>query len=398
MEDLFGMGRRLHPAALGVAIAALLSGVPLASATAADALTLTTPYPAVAVAPGTKVSFDLTIETPTSERVDLAVKGTPTDWTASLYGGGFVVDGVLTTARKPATVRLDVSVPATATAATTTLRVVATVHRSPESLALARTATLPLDIRVTPQAAGEVSLTTDFPQLKGPSTATFTFNLTLHNDTSEDLPFTGTTTAPAGWTVTTQVSAESQAASAIVKAGATSPVTVTATAPQDVEAGVYPLSVDVTSGSRTAHADLAAEVTGTYSIKLTTPDGVLSTQASAGSNTDLSLVVENTGTAPIAGVTLAATAPKGWKVTFEPPSTDVAPGQSVTVIAHMTPSDDAIAGDYAVTFRATSDQANASTDIRVTIQTGLLGGLVGIGLIVLVIAGLGWVFLRYGRR
>jgi len=386
------MGRRRHrTAALGLAtIVALVLGLPVGTAAAADSLTLTTPYPAVAVAPGTKVSFDLTVQTTTSERVDLAVKDTPTDWTASLYGGGFVVDGVLTTANKPTTVRLDVSVPATATAATARINVVATASGA--------TTTLPLDIRVTPQAAGEVSLTTDFPQLKGPSTATFTFNLTLHNDTSEDLPFTGTATGPAGWTITTQVSSESQAASAIVKAGATSPVTVTATAPQGVAAGVNPISVDVTSGSRTAHADLSAEVTGTYSMKLTTPDGVLSTQATAGSNTDLSLVVENDGTADVTGVTLSATAPKGWKVTFDPATTDVAAGQTSTVIAHMVPSGDAIAGDYAVTFRAASAQANASADIRVTIQTGLLGGLLGIGLIVLVIAGLGFVFLRYGRR
>ena len=386
------MGRRRHrTAALGLAtIVALVLGLPVGTAAAADSLTLTTPYPAVAVAPGTKVSFDLTVQTTTSERVDLAVKDTPTDWTASLYGGGFVVDGVLTTANKPTTVRLDVSVPATATAATVRINVIATASGA--------TTTLPLDIRVTPQAAGEVSLTTDFPQLKGPSTATFTFNLTLHNDTSEDLPFTGTATGPAGWTITTQVSSESQAASAIVKAGATSPVTVTATAPQGVAAGVNPISVDVTSGSRTAHADLSAEVTGTYSMKLTTPDGVLSTQATAGSNTDLSLVVENDGTADVTGVTLSATAPKGWKVTFDPATTDVAAGQTSTVIAHMVPSGDAIAGDYVVTFRAASDQANASADIRVTIQTGLLGGLLGIGLIVLVIAGLGFVFLRYGRR
>jgi len=392
VEGHFGMGRRLHrmAAALGVTmLLALLVGMP-ASASAADALTLTTPYPAVAVAPGSKVSFDLTIQTPTSERVGLAVKNTPTGWTASLFGGGFVVDCVLTTADKPSTVRLDVSVPAEATASSVRLLVVATSGSA--------STTLPVDIRVTPAAAGDVTLTTDFPQLKGPSTASFKYSLTLHNDTSEDLTFTGTATGPDGWTVTTQVSTESQAASAIVKAGATTPVTVTATAPATVDAGVFPISVDVTSGARSAHADLSAEVTGTYSLKLTTPDGVLSTQATAGSNTDLSLVAQNSGTAPITGITFAATAPKGWKVTFEPATTDVAAGQSVTVIAHMTPSGDAIAGDYAVTFNATSTLANASTDIRVTIQTGLLGGVIGIALIVLVIAGLGWIFLRYGRR
>jgi len=385
------MGRRLHRSgALGLAtLVACMLALPV-GAIAADALTLTTPYPAVAVAPGTKVSFDLTIQSTASERVGLTVKSTPPGWTATLLGGGFTVDGVLTTAGKPSTVRLDVSVPAAATAQSIRLLVVAAASGA--------TTTLPLDIRVTPQAAGAVTLTTDFPQLKGPSTATFKFNLTLHNDTSEDLPFTGTATGPDGWTVTTQVSTESQAASAIVKAGATTPVTVTATAPLNVAAGVAPIAVDVTSGSHTAHADLAAEVTGTYTIKLTTPDAVLSTQATAGSNTDLSLVVVNSGTAPVTGVKLSSTAPKGWKVTFEPPTTDVAAGQQVTVIAHMTPSGDAIAGDYAVTFTASADQASSSADIRVTIQTGLLGGLVGIGLIVLVIAGLGWVFLRYGRR
>ena len=97
-------------------------------------------------------------------------------------------------------------------------------------------------------------------------------------------------------------------------------------------------------------------------------------------------------------MTLSATAPKGWKVTFDPATTDVAAGQTSTVIAHMVPSGDAIAGDYAVTFNANSSLANATTDIRVTIQTGLLGGVIGIALIVLVIAGLGWIFLRYGRR
>ena len=247
-------------------------------------------------------------------------------------------------------------------------------------------------------AAGSVSLTTDFPQLKGPSSSTFSFNLTLHNDTAEDLTFGGTATGPAGWTITTQVSSESQAASAIVKAGSTTPVTVKATPAVDVTAGPYPIAVDVTSGSRSAHADLSVEITGSYSLKLTTPDARLSASATAGSATDLTLVVQNTGTAPITGVKPSATAPQGWTVTFAPETVDVAANGEASVVAHMTPSADAIAGDYVVTFKAASDLANSSADIRVTIQTGLLGGAIGIGLIVLVLVGLGWVFLRYGRR
>ena len=373
-----------------IGLASILGSIVAAPIAAADDLSLTTPYPAVAVAPGTKVSFDLSVETTTPARVALALRGVPSDWTAALYGGGFVVDGVQTTGRAATTVRLDVTVPATAPARAQRIDV--------EAKTSASSVTLPIDVRVNPTAAGAVSLTTDFPELKGPSTSTFTFNLTLHNDTAEDLTFTGVATAPPGWDVTTQVSTETQAASAIVKAGSTTPVKVTATAPENVTAGSYPIAVDVTSGDRSAHMDLAVEITGSYKLTLSTPDGRLNAQASAGSTTDLSLVVTNTGTAPVEGVTLAATAPTGWEVTFDPEVVNVAPDQQAAVTAKLTPSGQAIAGDYVTTFRATADAASASADIRVTIETSLLWGAVGIGLIVLVLVGLGWIFRTYGRR
>lgn len=379
---------RLGAAGLVGLLMTLMVGASVAQA--AGSVSITTPYPAVAVAPGTKVSFDLSIETDTADRVDLKVERVPTGWTASLFGGGFVVDGVQSDGSKATTVRLDVTLPADAAAATQRIEVVATAGSATDRL--------PLDIRITPAAAGSVSLTTDFPQLKGDSSTAFSFNLTLHNDTAEDLTFGAAATGPSGWAVTAQVSSESQAASAIVKAGSTTPVTVKATAASDVTAGAYPIAVDVTSGSRTAHADLSVEVTGSYSIKLTTPDARLSASATAGSASDLTLVVQNTGTAPIAGVKPTATAPQGWTVKFDPESVDVAAQGEASVVAHMTPSSDAIAGDYVVTFKAASDLANSSADIRVTIQTGLLGGAIGLGLILLVLVGLGWVFLRYGRR
>ena len=46
------------------------------------------------------------------------------------------------------------------------------------------------------------------------------------------------------------------------------------------------------------------------------------------------------------------------------------------------PSNDAIAGDYVVTYRATTTDANGSVDIRMTIETSPLFGFVGLALIV----------------
>ena len=50
------------------------------------------------------------------------------------------------------------------------------------------------------------------------------------------------------------------------------------------------------------------------------------------------------------------------------------------------------------TFKATADTANASTDIRVTIETAALWGAIGIALIALVLIILWFTFRRFGRR
>src|SRR5258707_1016707 len=85
---------------------------------AADAVTLTTPYPGVAAAPGAKVTFDISVTTATPGRVDLSVRGAPAAWNASLRGGGFIVDSVTTQGTAAAKVTLDLQVPADATGGT----------------------------------------------------------------------------------------------------------------------------------------------------------------------------------------------------------------------------------------------------------------------------------------
>jgi uncharacterized membrane protein len=344
------------------------------------------------VAPGASVNFDISITTDAPGRVDLAVTGTPSDWTATLRGGGFTVDGVQTDGTStPTKVTLAVTVPATATEGASKI----TVRGTTASRA---TASLPVDIRVTPNAAGDVTLTTDIPTLKGASNATFPFTLTLTNSTPDDLPFSATATGPDGWTVTAQVGSQAQAASVIVKAGATSPVSVSVKPSATAAAGKYAIGVDVSSGTQTAHADLGVEITGSYALTLTTVDQRLNMSANAGSPSDLTLVVSNTGTADVDGVAMSATAPTGWTVKFDPATVTVPAGGSVNTVAHVTPSSDAIAGDYVATFKATAQTASADADVRVTIETSLIWGMIGVGLIVLVLIGLFWTFRRFGRR
>jgi uncharacterized membrane protein len=376
---------------LAASLLGLLSVAGVAPVGAAGAVTMTTPYPAIAVAPGSNPSFDISITTASAGRVDLTVGKVPDGWTAVLRGGGFTVDGVQSPGGSAETkVTLNVTVPADAAATTQRIDVRGTTSGG--------STTLSVDIRVTPNAAGSVTLTTDTPQVKGASDASFSFSLTLTNDTPEDLPFSVTATGPDGWTVTAQVGTTAQAASVIVKAGATSTVSVTAKAAADTAAGTYPIAVDATSGSQTAHADLAVEITGSYSLTLTTTDQRLNMTATAGSSSDLTLTVSNTGTADVAAAAMSASAPSGWKVTFDPATVDVPATKQVQVVAHVVPSSDAIAGDYVATFKATAPVATASADIRVTIETSLFWGAIGIGLIVIVLVGLWLTFRRFGRR
>jgi uncharacterized membrane protein len=374
------------PATLAIALGqGLVPGV-----LAASSLTLTTPYPAVVVGPGTKVSFDLSVKTSPAARVDLSVSGAPGGWTATLFGGGFVIDAVQTNGTDAATARLDVSVPSGATGSG---RIVV------KAIAGGQSVDLPLDIRVEAQAAGDVTLTPDAPSKIGSASSTFTFNLTLDNGTAQDLTFAATAQGPDGWTTDATLTGLTQAASAIVKAGSTAGITVTAKPPNNVAAGKYEVDASVTAGSKQVQTALEVDITGSYSLTMSTPTQVLSTSGSSGSATEQQLTITNGGTAPVTNVNVSGSGATNWTITFDQPTiASIAPGATTTVTAKITPSSDAIAGDYQLTFSASGDQANATESIRFTVQTSLQWALVGIVLIVAVAAGLWWVFRRFGRR
>ena len=373
-----------------IGLAAIVGASLAPAALAATTLELTTPYPAVTVSPGSKVSFDLSVMTSTAGRVDLSVAGAPAGWTAILHGGGFIVGAVQTDGKTATSVRLDVTVPDTATG---------TSHLTVTASGLGLTTTLGLDVKAEAQS-GDVTLTTDTPSKKGAANATFTFSLTLTNNTPQDQTFSVDAQGPDGWTVTAQLAGQAQVATAVVKAGDTSSVSVTANPPDGATAAKYPITVTATAGSKQVSQQLQIEITGSYSLAMSTPNQVLSNHGPAGQATTQQLTLKNSGTAPITNVAVTASAPTDWKVTFDQSTVpSIAANQTVTVTATITPSGDAIAGDYQITFSASDDQqSSASTDIRFTVETSLIWAIIGGGLIILVFVGLWWVFRRYGRR
>ena len=395
---------------LRAAAAALLLGLTLAPvALAQGPLELTTPYPAVTADPGTTAKFQIVILTDAPERVDLTVPTIPAGWSVRLRGGGATVSAVNTapqpvasgssTVQNEGVVSAEVTVPADATAGTNQVII---QGKTPAGV----TSTLTLDITTAAQAAGDVTMTSDFPNLKGSSTTSFKYNLTLTNSTNEQLTFSFDSTAPAGWAVAAIPQGETQATTATVDAGSTAAVSVSVNAPADATAGTYDVTVTANGGPAPVVTALTVEITGSYTLTLQTSDQRLNANATAGGTSTLNLLVTNTGSAPLTNVKLTSTPPTSWKVTFDQPTIASIPAGSgadaqVPVVVTIQPPANAVAGDYQLTIRATSadySSATGSVSVRTTVDTSPVGLLIGIGILIVVAVGLFFVFQRYGRR
>ncbi len=386
-----GRTRLAARAALLLAVLGLVAGPVAPLVAAATGLSVTTPFPSIVAEPGSTASFKVTLDSNQDGEVRLAAAGVPTGWTARFTGGALVIAGAYVTRDEPVDVNLNVDIPAGAASGTSTFRVEAT---GPQG-----TTVLQLTVRIEEKVGGDVTLTSDFPELRGPASSTFSFNLTLKNGTATESTFAIAATGPDGWTITAKPASQAQATSTVVAAGGTASITVTAAPPRDIDAGSSDINVTVTGSDRTATADLKVTVTGSYSVDVSTPNTVLSTTANAGATTDFPLTFTNTGTAPLTVVKPTASAPTGWKVEFDQESVPaIAPGESATVTARITPTSDAITGDYNVSMTATAAEASGSVTIRVKVDTPAFWWIAGLALIAAVFVGLWWVFRTYGRR
>lgn len=371
--------------------ALMILTVPNSSVAQQQAVSLRTPYPSVAVEAGQTASFELTVEAPAGERVDLAVTEVPDGWIATLRGGGFVIDGVTVDPDDPADVRLEVEVPPAA--AEGNYQVVVTAQGPSGSDELR------LDLRVAEAVAGGATLTAEFPSLRGPSDATYPFSLTLANETPEEITFSLQAEGPEAWQIDVRPSGQRQAATATVPPGETTTINVDVDPVDDTQAGTYPVLVRAVGGGQTAEAELEVEITGNFSMVLRTPDERLNATVRLGGSSQVALQIINDGTAPLVGVELSSTPPSGWDVTFDPPLVEqIPPGELADVTAIISPSGEAVAGDYAVNMRASVPEASDQVELRTTVETSPLWGFVGLLLIVAALIGLGWVFRRYGRR
>ncbi len=348
-------------------------------------------YPSQVIGLNEKPTFNLTLHAVDMAQTVLLSAEVPEGWQATFRGGGKVIQSVYLRAENEQSVSLRLEPPADVSAGTYTITVVAKGER--------QTVRFPLEVVVKEKAPARLSLKVDLPTLRGAPTTTFRFNLTLRNEGDEDLSVNLSADTMPGLGVSFK-SVGKEVTAVPLNANGTKSVTLEVRPLVDLPAGTYPITVLAQGGEASATLEVAVEITGQPNLTITTPDQRLSLDAYAGKETSFKFLVRNTGTAPAHDISLNASEPSGWKVRFDPDNIPELPvDNEVTVTAYVTPSDQAIAGDYMVTVRASAQNVRtASTDFRVTVRTSTLWGLVGIVLIAVAVLVVALAVMRFGRR
>lgn len=360
---------------------------------AANDVALFTPYTGIAVAPGESVNYTIDVinDSRKIQRVSLELTEQPEGWEASLTAGGWSIRQLSVRPGESTSFQLQTSVPLQVEKGTYRFTI-----RGTDSDGAVHT--MPISIEVTETGTFRTELEVEQPNMEGDAESTFQYEMTLHNRTAAEQLYALSTTAPRGWHVEFAVSGQ-KVTSVKVEPNSSQVIDVTVHPPTQVEAGTYAIPIRAQAGSSAAETTLEAVITGTFSLELSTPSGNLSGQLTAGSEKKMELVVTNTGSSELRGITLSAQTPLDWEVRFEPEAIDVlAAGETATVNAYIQSSPKALAGDYMVSVEATTPETTARADLRMSVKTSMLWGLVGVVIIALVAVGIWYLFRKYGRQ
>lgn len=367
----------------------------LQPAAAQSGIELSTVYPGINVTAGETVTIPLQIRNAGtgSQIVELKAISVPENWKVSFRGRGREVYQVLVKGSSWESADLKVEVPEQAKPGNYSLKVVAVNGKTVLD-------NLQINLTIAEISTKDDELEAQYSELKGPSDATFKFKLNLTNNGATEQTYSLGALAPAGWQVAFKPSYErQQVASISVKAGETQGLDVEVIPAVAAEAGEYTIPVQVVSSTSKATEELKVIISGSYELELTTPSGRLNAEVVAGDEQKVNLEVRNNGTAVLNNITFSSREPQNWAVSFDPETIDtLSPGESRQITATIKADSKAISGDYVVVLTASTRETRDQAELRVTVKTSTLWGIVGLLIVLAVIAGVYWAFRTYGRR
>lgn len=367
--------------------------IPFNSLAAPGDLTLFTPYTGLSVTPGESVTYNVDVINAGSsvQNVSFEVKDLPTEWSYSIKASGNSIRQLSIKPKAEEQMTLEINVPLQIEKGDYRFQLVANGNSDDSS-------SLPFLVTVSEEGTFKTAFTTDQPNMEGHADANFSYTTHLKNHTAEKQRYAIQAQAPEGWNV--QFKSEGNSVTSIeIEPNESKEIQVDVTPAENVTADTYPLPIIASSGGTSAELELEAVITGKHSIELSTPDGKVSTDVTAGSERTVELVVKNTGSADLHDIKLSASTPPNWESSFDHDTiTTLAPGKSQTIKATLSASNDAIAGDYVTTFTARTAEVSSEAPFRISVKTSTLWGLVGVAIILIVAFGLYYIVKKYGRR
>jgi uncharacterized membrane protein len=366
-----------------------------ASVNSVSGIYFSTPYPALTVPADQTATIELTLHNyhQPPQQFRLSVPQLANGWKATLLGGGQPISAVMVDPDSAAKLQLRLEPPVGAGAGTYRFLLLAQGETSQLRL--------PITLTIGKELPAKLKLSTNFPALRGTATTSFKFTVTVANDSGKDATINFTATAPKSFEATFAEAYSSQQITSIpIGAGKSKDIDMSVSMPRDTAAGDYQLIMHAKGEAASAELPLHITIFGQPRLALSGEGGRLSGEAYAGKTSPLTVVLRNDGSAAAREIELSATAPDGWKTSFEPKEVAFLPaGKSRSVQVTLIPSTRAIAGDYQTTIRANAaDGQSESADFRITVLTSTMWGVIGIAIIAIALLVVVFAVARYGRR
>ena len=364
----------------------------------ARGIALYTDYSGIAVARGETVQMDMTLENKgrTDENVDVRIVSVAKGWKATLKGARYQVTGVYVPEGKTKTLALTLEPDKGIGPG----KYAFSFEAKTTDGKFTSSYTLNAEVQERKAGADNIQITAAYPVLRGQTDSKFEFSLEVLNKGEMERTFNLAAVGPEKWEINFKPAYEQKQISSIrVKEGQSQTVAVEVTPASNAASGEYPVLVRISSGESKAEVKLTVNLTGTYKLDAGTPNGVLSLEAMAGEPVTFSLFVRNSGSAINRNISFSSFNPENWEVKFKPEKLEsLAPGEMKQIEVKITPGRQSLVGDYSVGIMTTGEKADKTVEMRVTVKASSAWGWIGIGIILLVIAGLSFLFVKMGRR
>ncbi|MDK2974112.1 MAG: hypothetical protein PWP08_483 [Methanofollis sp.] len=168
--------------------------------------------------------------------------------------------------------------------------------------------------------------------------------------------------------------------------------------PYSVDVGEYNLTAVIESAARSYEENLTLRLRGTYDLQLYSRS--YRSEIGPGDSTGFDLTLTNGGTGgTLTNIGVNISAPEGWRATVDTPTiASLGPGERTTVAVTVIPPADIVAGEYKLIARVACDQAEEQDEFRVVVKEQSYIAAIGLLVVLGVVAGLWYMFRKYGRR